>query len=198
MPAAHEDSSDHRGVRLSEGSQVRNLAGGVVAFAYNAFVGKLPSRSLRWLFLRGWLGAIGKGTGVQRDCRFLNGRKVQLGPNNVINFGTLIDGRRFRVVTGANVSIGPEAAILTLGHDPQSPEFADRGGDVVIGDRVWIAYRAIVLPGVTIGEGAIIGAGAVVTRDVEPYAIMAGNPASRIGTRSQDLHYQLDYRPWLI
>lgn len=134
---------------------------------------------------------------MQLGCRFLNGRKVHLGPGNVINFGTLIDGRGYRVRTGADVSIGPEAAILTLGHDPQSGDFADRGGDVLIGDRAWIAYRAIVLPGVVIGEGAVVAAGAVVTRDVAPYAIVAGNPARQVGSRRQELGYALDFRPWL-
>jgi maltose O-acetyltransferase len=136
----------------------------------------------------------------------------------VINFGCLFDGRKYQIRTGSNVSIGPEATILTLGHDPRSATFEDRGGDVVIGDRVWIGYRAIVLPGVTIGEGAVVGAGSVVTKNVEPYAIMAGNPARKIGERisgkSENLksesgnlndtllevrgfEYELDYRPWL-
>ena len=175
----------------------RVIAGSFLAGLYNGLVGRLPSRTLRHAFLRGWLRRFGAGTGVQIGCRFLNGRKVELGPRNVINFGTLIDGRRFRVVTGADVSIGPEAAILTLGHDPQSPDFLICGGDVNIGDRAWIGYRAIVLPGVTIGEGAVIGAGAVVARDVEPYAIMAGNPARQVGTRGRELRYQLDFHPWL-
>ena len=84
---------------------------------------------------------------------------------------------------------------MTLGHDPQSSDFADRGGDVVIGNRVWIGYRAIILPGITIGEGAVVGAGAVVTKDVEPFAIMAGNPARKIGERSKELSYRLNYDP---
>lgn len=173
------------------------LAGSIAAFGYNSLIGRLPSRTLRWLALRMWLGGLGKGTGVQLGCRFLNGRKVVLGPRNVVNFGCLLDGRKFAIRTGADVSIGPEASILTLGHDPHSPDFADRGGDVTIGDRVWIAYRAIILPGVTIGEGAVVAAGAVVTQDVEPYAIVAGNPARVVGQRSRDLTYELDFRPWL-
>jgi len=128
-------------------------------------------------------------------CRFLNGRKVHLGERNVINFGCLLDGRKFPIRTGHDVSIGPEASILTLGHDPQSSDFADRGGEVIIGNRVWIGYRAIILPGVTIGEGAVIGAGAVVTKSVEPFAIVAGNPARKIGERTQKLTYQLEYNP---
>jgi maltose O-acetyltransferase len=130
-------------------------------------------------------------------CRFLNGRKIQLGERNVINFGCLLDGRRYEIRIGNDVSIGPEATILTLGHDPQSPDFADRGGDVVIGERVWIAYRAIILPGVNIGDGAVVAAGAVVTKDVEPYSIVAGVPATEIGTRNQDLRYHLSFHPFL-
>jgi maltose O-acetyltransferase len=128
-------------------------------------------------------------------CQFLNGRKVRLGKRNVVNFGCLFDGRRYSITTGDNVSIGPEASILTLGHDPQSPEFALRGGEVTIGDRVWIGYRALVLPGVSIGEGAVVAAGAVVTKSVEPYTIVGGNPARLIGQRSRDLVYSLSFRP---
>jgi acetyltransferase-like isoleucine patch superfamily enzyme len=186
----------------------RNFAGSIFGYAYNNWVGKIPSRRVRDFYLKGWLGGIGIKTGVQMGCRFLNGRKVFLGDRNVINFGCLLDGRKFHIRTGSNVSIGPEATILTLGHEPRSPVFADRGGDVVIGDRVWIGYRAIVLPGVTIGESAVVGAGAVVTKNVEPYAIVAGNPARKIGerklvnyadfeTKFTDFTYELDYRPWL-
>jgi maltose O-acetyltransferase len=98
---------------------------------------------------------------------------------------------------GSDVSIGPEAAILTLGHDPRSPAFADRGGAVIIGDHVWIGFRAIVLPGITIGEGAVVGAGSVVCRDVPPFAIAAGNPAKVIGERLTHLSYALSYRPFM-
>jgi maltose O-acetyltransferase len=161
-------------------------------------IGQMPVRNLRKLYLRGWLGKFGTGTGVQTGCRFLNGRKVHLGERNIINFGCLLDGRKFHIRTGHDVSMGPNATILTLGHDPQSPDFADRGGDVVIGDRAWIGYGALILPGVRIGEGAVVGAGAVVTKDVEPFAIVAGNPARKIGERNRDLRYQLKFDPlWL-
>jgi acetyltransferase-like isoleucine patch superfamily enzyme len=176
----------------------RLLAGAVIAFGYNRLVGRFPSHLLRAFYLSRWLKALGKGTNVQMDCRFLNARKVELGSRNVINFGCLFDGRKYGIRTGSDVSIGPEATILTLGHDPQSPDFADRGSAVVIGDRVWIGYRAMVLPGVTIGNGAVVAAGAVVTKDVEAGAIVAGNPAKKIGERRSDLSYQLDYHPFLL
>jgi maltose O-acetyltransferase len=131
-------------------------------------------------------------------CHFLNGRKVFLGDRNVINFDCLFDGRRHAIRVGNDVSIGPEASILTLGHDPQSPDFADKGGDVVIGDRAWICYRATILPGVSIGEGAVVGAGAVVSRDVEPYTIVAGSPARIVGQRNRALDYRCNFSPWLV
>ena len=192
----------------------RILAGGFLCYFYNHWIGNFPSRRVREIYLKVWLGGLGAKSGVQMGCRFLNGRKVFLGERNVINFGCLFDGRKFSIRTGSNVSIGPEATILTLGHDPRSTAFEDRGGDVVIGDRVWIGYRAIILPGVTIGEGAVVGAGAVVTKNVEPYAIVAGNPARKVGERAAvrvteagssqfgenmgpRFAYELDYRPWL-
>jgi acetyltransferase-like isoleucine patch superfamily enzyme len=205
----------------------RIFAGAVLAYGYNHWVGNLPSRLLREVYLRRWLGSLGAKSGVQMGCRFLNGRKVFLGERNVINFGCLFDGRKYCIRIGSNVSIGPEATILTLGHDPRSATFEDRGGDVVIGDRAWIGYRSMVLPGVHIGEGAVIGAGAVVAKDVEPYAIVVGNPARKIGGRvaaqgledgslaqlnrvpasraketgdkeKQEFEYELYYRPWLV
>lgn len=176
---------------------MRLLAGQLAAFLYNCVISRVPSRTIRHLFLRGWLGGFGAGSGVQMGCQFLNGRKVQLGERNSINSGCLFDGRTFPIRTGADVSIGPKATILTLSHDPQSDDFADKGGAVVVGDHAWIAYGAVILPGVTIGEGAVVAAGAVVTKDVAPYTIVGGNPAREIGQRNRELRYRLAYRPWL-
>jgi acetyltransferase-like isoleucine patch superfamily enzyme len=179
------------------------FVGGILSYLYNAWVGKMPIEWIRLAYVKMWLGRVGDRSGVQIGCRFLNGRKVFLGERNIINFGCLLDGRKYFIRIGSDVSIGPEATILTLGHDPRSARFADRGGDVTIGDRAWIGYRAIVLPGVTIGEGAVVGAGAVVSKDVPPYTIFAGNPAKEIGRRQtesgdQDFVYKLDFHPFLV
>ncbi len=176
----------------------RSFAGAVLAFAYNKVVGQLPSSWVRRLYLKFYLSHVGTSTSVQMSCRFLNGKRVRLGNRNVVNFGCLLDGRKYDIRIGNNVSIGPEATILTLGHDPQSPVFADRGGDVIVGDLVWIGYRAVVMPGVTIGEGAVVAAGALVTRDVDPYTIVAGVPAKVIGTRNRDLTYELNFSSFLL
>jgi acetyltransferase-like isoleucine patch superfamily enzyme len=176
---------------------LRLFLGSLFSYLYNNVIGKLPFRAIRKLYLRFYLGSFKKDCGIQLGCRFLNGRKVFLSERNVINFGCLFDGRHYEIRVGNDVSIGPEASILTLSHDPQSDVFCDKGGDVVIGDKVWIAYRAIILPGVTIGEGAVIAAGAVVTKDVMPYSIMAGSPARKIGERTKGLTYRLNFHPFL-
>lgn len=177
--------------------QSRVFIGAIAAFSYNRCVGCFPSYYLRHAFLRAYLKRLAPGTNVQSRCHFLNGRRISIGPRNVINFGCLFDGRKYGIITGSDVSIGPEAAILTLGHDPQSGVFADQGGDVKIGDRAWIAYRAVIMPGVTVGDGAVVAAGSVVTKDVAPFTVVAGVPAKMIRKRNEDLVYQLDFRPLL-
>jgi maltose O-acetyltransferase len=71
------------------------------------------------------------------------------------------------------------------------PNFGCESAPVVIEDFAWISCRTVVLPGTRIGKGAVVAAGAVVTKDVEPYSIVAGVPAKKIGERSRDLNYYL-------
>lgn len=93
--------------------------------------------------------------------------------------------------SGTVSETGAGAPTEALPPDPNTPDFADRGGAVTIGDRAWIGFRAIILPGVAIGEGTVVAAGAVVTRHVPPYTIVAGSPARVIAERSRDLSYRL-------
>jgi maltose O-acetyltransferase len=64
-------------------------------------------------------------------------------------------------------------------------------GSVVIGARVWLCFRSIVLPGATLGEGCVVAPGAVVAKDIPPFAVVAGVPAKVIGSRNKELTYQL-------
>jgi len=178
---------------------IRIYAGGFLSFFYNRFLGKFPSRLIRKAFLQNYLGRFGAGSTVQMDVRFLNGRKVFFGERNVINFGCLFDGRKFAIRTGNDVSIGPEATLLTLGHDPHSNDFKEGvGGEIRIVNHVWIAFGSIILPGVSIGDGAVVAAGSVVTRDVPSGSIVAGSPAREIARRQGSLDYRLDYAPFLM
>jgi maltose O-acetyltransferase len=87
---------------------------------------------------------------------------------------------------GSDVNISSDVWILTTEHDPNSPCFEGRSRSVSIGDRVWIASRATVLPGCALGDGVVVGAGSVVGGDIPPWTIVSGNPAREIGTRSRD------------
>ena len=131
---------------------------------------------------------------IHLNC-FFTGRSISIGANTIINRECQLDGREGLEI-GENVSISPCCTILSAGHDPQSPDFGGKNGRVIIGDRVWLGTRSMILPGVKLGEGAVVGAGSVVTRDVEPFTIVAGSPARAIGVRNQDLVYQLNWRPF--
>ena len=160
-------------------------------------VGWLPSHGLRLLLYRHVLRiSIGQRTSIHRGCRFYRPSGVSIGSHSIVNRDVLMDGR-MGIQIGDNVSVSEGTAIITLEHDPNSPTFEARGAPVRIDDRVFVGARAILLPGVAIGEGAVIAAGAVVTHDVEPFAIVAGVPARPIGQRRQDLAYLLNYRKFL-
>ncbi|EFO3596123.1 acyltransferase, partial [Escherichia coli] len=111
-----------------------------------------------------------------------------------INKNVYIDGRG-GVTIGSNVSISPYVRIITASHDVNCPNFSLILKPVIIKDYVWICTSSIILPGVTLGYGAIVAAGAVVTKNIPDYAIVAGNPAKVIGYRSETLHYNPLWRP---
>ena len=92
---------------------LRVFIGAILAYLFNAWLTYVPAHWLRAAYLHAYLQRLGQRTNVQMRCRFLNGRRVSLGDQNVINFGCLLDGRKYNIRTGDHVSIGPEATILT-------------------------------------------------------------------------------------
>ncbi|KAJ3111325.1 Maltose acetyltransferase, partial [Physocladia obscura] len=127
------------------------------------------------------LGDAGAGTAyIESPLRVDYGKHTFLGKNVYMNFNTVILDCA-RVDFGDNVLVGPNSSFFTAYH-PLSPELrADFGPELAapikIGNDVWIGGNVIVLPGVTIGDGATVGAGSVVTKDVAPRTVVAGNPA---------------------
>ena len=93
-----------------------------------------------------------------------------------------------KILIGKNVLIGPNVVIRSNNHNYQdtSIPIIKQGmtkGVIIIEDDVWISSNCVILPNCTIGEGSIIAAGAVVTKDIEPYSIFGGIPAKKIGVR---------------
>ena len=175
----------------------------LVRYLTNYVVARLPSYTLRHLWYRRVLGVeLGEGAAILMEQYFyIRGRPqpgrpgISIGKHTVINRRCCLDGRGGLRI-GSNVSISPDVWLLTDGHDMDDPRFPEILAPVSIGDYAWLGTRAMVLPGVTVGEGAVVAAGAVVTSDVPPYTVVGGVPARPIGTRSRDLCYRPgDYRP---
>ena len=137
---------------------------------------------------------LGHESSVAMGC-FITGRHITIGSNSVINRFTYLDGRA-PLYIGNNVNVSHYCLIQTLTHDPQNQDFVCLERPVVIEDHVWLGARAVIMPGVTVGEGAVVAAGAIVTKDVKPYTIVAGNPARFISTRVRNLRYRSKYFPF--
>lgn len=114
--------------------------------------------------------------------------KVELGSNSDIGLAARIQGK---CIIGDNVMMGPEVMIWTMNHKtsdwsvPMMYQGSEEEKPVIIGNDCWIGSRAIILPGVTIGNGVIIGAGAVVSHDIPDYAVAVGNPAKVVKYRNK-------------
>jgi maltose O-acetyltransferase len=132
------------------------------------------------------------GSSIHMGCRLTTLGGVSIAEGTTIDQSVKLDGRGGLTI-GQSVSIAPEVCLLTADHDPTSATFAGRTAPIVIEDFAWLGTRAMVLPGVTVGTGAVVAAGAVVTKDVPPYAIVGGVPARVIGERPRDLAYAFDY-----
>ena len=127
----------------------------------------------------------GKGLDVRSPYR------ISIGDYCRINKNVLLDGRGKGLTIGNNVDIAQEVNIWTLQHDYNDPMYKAVGKSVVIEDYAWIASRATILPGVTIGRGAVVASCAVVTKNVPALAVVAGVPAKVIGHRNDCMHYRL-------
>ncbi|MCJ7544531.1 MAG: acyltransferase [Phycisphaerae bacterium] len=143
---------------------------------------------LRYWVLRPFLRRAGR-VKVWEGVTLLFPYRIELGDRVTLNEWVFIDGYG-GVEIGDDVRIAHRASILSSDHQYQDPHTPIRRQGLVparvrIGNDVWIGCNAVVLKGVTVGDGAIVAAGAVVTHDVERWAIVAGVPARKIGSRGE-------------
>lgn len=141
---------------------------------------------------------IGKHTFIARNVDIRCPYRVRVGCFTTINKGCLLDGRGGHLTIGDNVDIAQYTSIFTLQHDYNSPDHASEGGDVKINDYCWIASNATILPGKTLGRGAVVATHAVVTKDVPALAVVAGIPAKSIAIRKDNMRYHCGQYEWFM
>lgn len=164
-----------------------------ILYLTNRLIANIPLHFLRLSFYKYCLGfEIATGSYIFMEAWFDSKRNFKMGKNSVINQKCRLDNRGI-ITIGDSVSISAEVCILTGAHDPQSPNFSGSVRPVNIENYVFIGTRAMILPGVTLGKGCFIAAGAVVTKDIDSFTIVAGVPAKPIGSRCPDLDYSASY-----
>ena len=156
----------------------RNLPVSGARYAFGA-------KRFRYWVCKHLFAKCGKNVNVERHADIGSGRFIEIGDNSGIGLRCVVG----KATIGKNVMMGPDVVFIDRSHafaDPDEP-LQNTGyvesGPIVVGDNAWIGTRAIILPARKIGKCAIIGAGAVVTKDVPDYAIVAGNPARLIRYR---------------
>jgi acetyltransferase-like isoleucine patch superfamily enzyme len=175
----------------------------LLAYLTNHVISHVPFFALRQAWYRHVVGIrLGRDAAVFMGCYWYfyrplgrNPQPMVIGAHTIINRRCTLDGRGGLQI-GANVSISPEVMLITSSHKLNDPDFGVQDQPITIEDFVWVGSRAMIMPGVTIGRGAVVAAGAVVTKAVPPYTIVGGVPARVMGSRAQDLRYSLKFRPW--
>lgn len=169
----------------------------ICLFFYKLFLAWLPSTNNSF-FVSKWIRRIrsgiacgcfdwhGKNVNIERKADFGKGDGIIIGDNSGLGVNCDVRGP---LEMGTNIMMGPDVVIMTSVHDttrtdiPMNQQGHLPKQKVTIGDDVWIGARVIILPGVNVGKGSIIGAGAVVTKDIQEYSVVAGVPAKVIKVR---------------
>jgi acetyltransferase-like isoleucine patch superfamily enzyme len=160
----------------------------------NHVISNIPSHIIRlWYYKKIMNFKIGLGSTILMKTIVDCSKGVAIGKDSIVNARCRLDNRG-TITIGDNVSISSDVIILTADHDMNSPSFIGRTKPVVIEDYVWVGTRAIIMPGITIGKGAVVAAGSLLTKNVKPYQVLAGVPAKCIKERNQDLSYSASYK----
>ncbi len=164
-------------------------------FIYYLIINKLPksirfageiSKNLRYKFVKKLFKKCGRNVNIENRCWFGTGEQIEIGDFSGIGSKCQIYGP---VKMGKYIMMGPEVIIFTQNHKfsnisvPMVKQGYQKTMPVIFEDDVWIDARRVILPGVKIGTGSIIGVGSVVTKDIEPFSIVAGVPAKLVKKR---------------
>ncbi len=159
----------------------------------NHVINRIPLYSARMSAYRRLGIRVGADSNILMATEMQHADDLTIGANTVINQHCLLDGRGGLVI-GSNVNISSHVLLIAGVHDIQDGAgFSGSVKPITIEDYVWLCTRCTILAGVTVGRGAVVAAGAIVTQSVEPHTVVAGIPAKKIGERNPDLSYQLVY-----
>ncbi|MBP8591217.1 acyltransferase [Candidatus Shapirobacteria bacterium] len=155
------------------------------------WTGHIPSHIFRKTIYRLAGIKIGKGSAIHMWANFFQTRNIAVGEDTIIGDHCFLDGRA-PLKIGSHTAIASQVLIYNSEHNLHDSHFVAIEEPVEIGDYVFIGARAIILPGVKVGNGAVVAAGAVVTKDVPEKTIVGGVPAREIGKREiKTLNYRL-------
>lgn len=173
--------------------KVKQVANGYISWKIRR-IGSVPCHTYRKFALKHFFQM-----DICEDVLLYGGFEIRspwnicLGKGTIIGHNAILDGRN-GIIIGKNVNLSTGVWIWTDQHDLQDPDFADndKGGTVVINDRAWISSRTIILPKIQVGEGAVLAAGAVAVKNLDPFTVYGGVPAKEIGKRNTNLRYEFD------
>lgn len=178
-------------------SLLRRTIGNVMLsyYRYSQFqVGNIPSHHVRnWLYKKVYGVTMAKEVVIYFGAEIRGSWNLTIGKGSIVGDRAILDARREGIEIGENVNISSNVSFYTDSHDYNDPYFrasSEKIGGIKIGNRAWIGPNSVILHGINIGEGAVVAAGSVVTKDVPPYTVVGGIPARRITDRNQNLKYQ--------
>jgi maltose O-acetyltransferase len=172
---------------------MRYFAYHLLLYIANYWIASIPSHHFRLMFYRHLMGfGIADDASILMGAQFDAKGNFSLGRASTINRNCRLDTRG-GISIGDNVIVADDVSILTADHDIRNG-WGGRQRPVSIADFVFLGTGCMILPGVNIGRGAVVGAGAIVTKDVPEWTIVAGNPARPIGTRTVFTAYTTRYR----
>jgi putative colanic acid biosynthesis acetyltransferase WcaF len=193
---------DKTGKELSSNQILNKVAGRIYSYLSDfslmiiRFVGLIPFHHIRRFVYRIAGMQIWKGSSIHIEANFFSLKKISIGEDTVIGYRCFLDGRD-KIMIGNHVAMASEVMIYNSQHDIDNPDFKASLAPVMIEDYVFIGPRAIILPGVKIGQGAVIAAGAVVAESVELMTVVGGVPAKFIRKRKLGkLAYKIGRARW--
>lgn len=187
-----KDSIQSDIVKDSSNKKIIEYLDGYILYKCN-ILQYIPSHRVRKFILRTeFQMKIHKTAMIYHGGEFRHPWKIEIGEGVSVGDHVRLDGRNGLII-GSNVNIGSGVWIWTEQHDYNDPLFRcnNKGGMVIIEDRVWLSARTMILPGCKIHEGCVVGAGSIVTKDCESFSLYVGVPARKIANRETALEYNL-------